>query len=222
MRILVIAPHADDELLGCGGMLLRAREEGHTIAWLLVTSIQDGFSWGENKIQERVSEISQVREGLGILPKHFYNLMFVPAELDSVSQKSIYEKISDAITNFEPDDIFIPHFGDIHSDHKLVFALSASCSKWFRYPFIKRVFSYETVSETDFSLRPSEAFIANYYINISGYLDKKIELMKIYKSEFRAHPFPRSEEVLQSLARLRGAQAGYAEAEAFSLLRCRI
>ena len=107
----------------------------------------------------------------------------------------------------------------MHTDHRIVFDAVIACTKWFRYPSVKRVLAYETLSETDFSLNTNGRFYPNYFINISGYLEKKIELMSIYISEIAKFPFPRSYEAIRALATLRGAASGYIAAEAFQLLK---
>ena len=110
----------------------------------------------------------------------------------------------------------------MHTDHRLVFDAVASCTKWFRYPSVKRVLAYETLSETDFGLGTSQSFRPNVFVNIEPYLDDKIRAMDIYASEIGEFPFPRSHEAIQALAILRGAASGFKTAEAFELLRERL
>ena len=100
----------------------------------------------------------------------------------------------------------------------MVFDAAVACTKWFRYPSIKHVLSYETVSETEFSLSNEVCFKPNIFIDISDYLDVKIDILKIYHSEIGEHPFPRSIDTLKALATWRGANGGYNAAEAFELL----
>ena len=96
---------------------------------------------------------------------------------------------------------------------------ASACTKWFRYPSVKRVLAYETPSETDFGIDPRDTgFKPNVFVDITVQLKRKVELMKIYASEVGEFPFPRSEEALRALAELRGSQAGYEAAESFSLL----
>ncbi len=88
---------------------------------------------------------------------------------------------------------------------------------------MEKVLTYETLSETDFSIDPdANGFKPNIYINISGFLEEKISVMNIYASEISEFPFPRSEKAIRSLAYLRGAASGYEEAEAFMLLKERV
>jgi LmbE family N-acetylglucosaminyl deacetylase len=127
--------------------------------------------------------------------------------------------VSNAISDFSPDEIFVPHPADIHSDHRTTFDVVASCTKWFRSGSVKRILAYETLSETEFGLDPIKRFQPNFFVNIENYLEDKISAMNVYASEVREFPFPRSDEALSALATLRGANSGFKAAEAFELLR---
>jgi N-acetylglucosamine malate deacetylase 1 len=219
MRVLVIAPHPDDELLGCGGTLLRYASEGVSVGWLIITGMKESYGWDRERIIERSGEIKEVQNALGIQAKHLYQLDLPPAKLDSLPLSSVVEKISEVFSDFEPDEIFLPHPGDVHSDHRVCFDAAMACTKWFRYPFIKKILTYETVSETDANLDLTLPFQPTVFFEISDTLEKKWELLTLYKSEMKDFPFPRSEKTIKSLAYFRGSQAGYEAAEAFCLLR---
>lgn len=220
MKTLVVAPHPDDELLGCGGSLLRRIAEGGTLAWLLVTKMTHEAGWPLKKIKSRAIEIDRVCDGLHILPKHKYELGLRTTELDRVPLNEMVKKISDVFNEFEPDEVFLPYPGDIHSDHRIAFEAASACTKWFRHPSVKRVLAYETLSETEFGIDPRHVgFKPNVFVDISEYLEEKIELMNIYQSEVNVFPFPRSEKALRALAHMRGSQSGFNAAEAFVLLR---
>lgn len=220
MKTLVVAPHPDDELLGCGGTLLRRVAEGGTVAWLLMTAITEGAGWSAERIQQRAAEIDRVRKGLQISPHHLYALGFPTAELDRIPLNKLVRKISKVFTDFKPDEVLLPYPGDVHSDHRVTFEAASACTKWFRYPSVKRVLAYETLSETDFGIDPRDSGFKPYvFVDIGGQLERKIELMKIYASEMGEFPFPRSEGALRALAQLRGSQAGFEAAEAFMLLK---
>jgi len=219
VKTLVVAPHPDDELLGCGGTLLRRTAEGGTVAWLLITAITEEGGCSADRIAQRSLEIEQVREGLGIASEHFYPLGFPTAQLDRVPMDTLVSRVSSVFKEFEPEEVLLPYSGDVHSDHRIVFEAASACTKWFRYPSVKRVLAYETLSETDFGIDPRDSgFKPNVYVDISKQIDRKIELMRIYESEMGEFPFPRSEATLRALAQLRGSQAGFGAAEAFLLL----
>ncbi len=214
--VLVVAPHPDDETLGCGGTLLRLAEQGASLNWLIVTSITDRYSDGLRK--ERTDSITNVTAAYGFDSVH--QLDKPTAELDTLPMSELIETISAVFNTVQPDWILLPHSGDVHSDHRVVFDACAACSKWFRYPFIKRILSYETLSETDFSLSINEhIFQPTVFFDIHQQLARKLEIMAMYPGECGEFPFPRSAKALTAQAHLRGAQSGYPSAEAFMLLR---
>ena len=222
MKILVIAPHPDDELLGCGGTLLRRAAEGGTIGWLLMTAITEEAGWARATIEKRAAEIEQVREGLGIQPTHFYSLGFPTTQLDRIPLTTLVSCISDVFKDFQPQEVLLPYPGDAHSDHRITFDAASSCTKWFRYPSVRRVFAYETPSETDFGIDPTKLeFKPNVFIDVSKFIERKLELARLYQSEMGEFPCPRSERLLTALAQVRGAQSGFSAAESFVLLRDR-
>ena len=217
MRTIVIAPHPDDEVLGVGGTLMRRKAEGEKMAWLIVTGITSEAGWSDNKIKQRADEIKRVSVLFGF--DSVFELNFPTTQLDQVSMSDLVASISNVFKTVEPEEVFVPHPSDIHTDHRIVFDAVASCTKWFRYPSVKRVLAYETLSETDFGLGTNQAFRPNVFVNIEPYLAEKLQAMDIYVSELGVFPFPRSHEAIRALATLRGAASGFRAAEAFELLR---
>ena len=133
---------------------------------------------------------------------------------------NLVSNMSDVFSDFQPDEVLLPHPGDAHSDHRVAFDAASACTKWFRYPSVKRVMTYETPSETEFGLNPiAKSFRPNLFVNISEQLDLKLKLLSFYKSELGEHPFPRSLESVRALALLRGSQMGARAAETFQILR---
>ena len=216
MRTLIIAPHPDDETLACGGSILRRKSEGCEIAWLIVTGISESEGWSSERVKERKKEIKEIEKLFEF--DYVYNLALPTARLDTLPISEMVGKFSEIFNEFMPDEVFLPHYSDVHSDHRVVFDVSMSCTKWFRFPFVKRVLAYETISETEFGLQPNSFFKPNLFIDVSEFLEKKMEAMSIYKTELDKFPHPRSLKAIQSLATLRGSNSGYNAAEAFQLL----
>ena len=220
MKTLVIAPHPDDEVLGVGGTLLRLKAEGNKVAWLIVTSIATESGWGNEKIQQRADEIKRVTELFAF--DSVYELNFPTTQLDQVPMSDLVSAISKVFKSFQPEEVFVPHPSDVHTDHRIVFDAVASCTKWFRYPSVKRLLAYETLSETDFGLDVKQGFRPNFFVNIEPYLEDKLRAINIYQSELGEFPFPRCHEAIRALAILRGVASGFKAAEAFELLRERL
>lgn len=216
-KTLVVAPHPDDETLGVGGTILRRKAEGAEVAWLIVTAMSSESGCAESSVKQREDEIRKVTALFGF--DQVFLLNFPTTQLDRVPMSSLIAGISDAFKSFEPAEVFVPHPADIHTDHGIVFKAVASCTKWFRYPSVKRVLAYETLSETDFGLGTSQGFRPNVFVNIEPFLNSKLMAMDIYASERGAFPFPRSHEAITALSAVRGAASGYKAAEAFELLR---
>lgn len=219
MKTLVIAPHPDDEVLGCGGTLLRRKSEGAELAWLIVTGISEQTGWPAERVQLRDAEIDRVAELVGF--SHIYNLCLPTTQLDRLPMGGLIEQFSTVFKEFKPEEVFLPHRSDVHTDHRVVFDVTAACAKWFRYPSIQRVLAYETLSETEFALGTESMFHPNFFIDISDFLARKLEVMAVYQSELGSFPFPRSIEAIRALATLRGTTSGFNAAEAFQLLRQR-
>jgi LmbE family N-acetylglucosaminyl deacetylase len=220
MKTIIVAPHPDDEVLGAGGTLLRRKVEGAEVAWLIVTSITAQAGYRADQIKKRANEIQQITKLFDF--DSVSELNFPTAQLDQVPMSDLVAAISNVFKAFQPDEVFVPHPSDVHTDHRIVFDAVASCTKWFRHPSIKRVLAYETISETDFGLGISQVFQPNVMINIEPYLADKLRAMEIYASELSEFPFPRSHKAIQALATLRGAASGFVAAEAFELLRERL
>lgn len=219
-RILIFAPHPDDEILGIGGTILREKRFGAQVGWAIVTKISEMTGWSEEKVNSRESEILSIKNAVKF--DDVFEMGFPTTSLDDIPIKSLVKSFSDVINKFQPSDVYIPHYSDVHTDHQVVFDVACSVVKWFRYSCVTRVLAYETVSETDFGLKPNSTFSPNIFVDISDFMDAKLDLLDIYKSEISTPPFPRSKEVVRSLATLRGAASGFRYAEAFQLLRERV
>lgn len=219
-KLLVVAPHPDDETLGVGGTIFRHKLQGDQIAWLIVTSASEEIGWNHEQLKKRADEIEEVSKLYGF--DKVFKLSFPSAKLELVPMGDIVSAISNVIKDYQPEVVFLPHYSDIHTDHGVVFRAVASCTKWFRYPSVKRVLCYETLSETDFNLEPNKNFFPNVYVDITPFLEDKLIAMSIYASEIQSFPFPRSKDAIRALAKVRGASSGFEAAEAFQLLRERI
>lgn len=215
---LVIAPHPDDETLGCGGTLLKLKAQGVSVHWLIVTTIENTSGFPQERVLIRKLEIETVQKAYDFDGIHQCSIP--TATLDTLGKGELIGAISSIINQIRPQTLYIPYRNDVHSDHAAVFDASVSAAKIFRSPSIKAIYAYETLSETDFGLRPDDpGFRPNLYEDITGYLEKKISIMSLYEGEMGKFPFPRSEECIRAQATLRGAQAGCQAAEAFMILK---
>lgn len=217
-NILVIAPHPDDETLGCGATILRHISEGDRVYWLIITQASKENGFNASVYAKESNQILQVAKNYGFTK--YFQLTHPPMKLDQVGKLDLIMEIGDIVNETQAEVIYLPYREDAHSDHMAVFDAAVACTKTFRYPYVKSVLAYETLSETEFGLKPSASpFRPNLYINVSNYLERKISIMKCYDGEMGEFPFPRSEECIRSLAKLRGSQAGFFAAESFVIIK---
>lgn len=216
MKILVVSPHPDDETLGAGGALLKWKNEGHQIYWLNITGVDGNKNYSDDFQKNRKMQIEKVTKFFGF--EKIYLLNLPTAQLDNYNSSDAIGKISQVFSEVKPEMIILPDYNDVHTDHRCVYDWCYSCSKVFRYPSIKKILTMEIVSETEFG-GPRNPFVPNCFVDITNYLEQKIEAFKIYESEIGEMPFPRSEENIRALATVRGATAGVRYAEAFKLIK---
>lgn len=222
MRVLVVAPHADDETLGVGGTIARHVERGDSVTVLVMTGsgeephpIFPNDSWDE--VRAEAKEAAQV---LGVERLVFRD---VPAVLVPETPTWKLNSIaSEAMQEWRPDRLYVPFPYDMHRDHREVFhsfSVAWRASKVGGYTPAE-VFAYEVPSETHWNppyLEPG--FLPHCWVDISRTLDRKIQALSCYQSQIPAWPHARSLEALTHLARWRGSQVGWEAAEAFVLIR---
>jgi LmbE family N-acetylglucosaminyl deacetylase len=219
MKTLVISPHPDDETLGVGGTILSRIKKKQKVAWLIVTKLENKNT-NINLIKKKKQEIEKVKKAYKFYET--FQLDFHAAKLDQIPLGQLIDTISKVITKFKPNEVFLPHISDAHTDHQKIFSAISACTKTFRYPYINKLLCYETISETGYGIvskKKRTSFNPNYYVNIDNFIKKKIKIAKYYKTEIKKHPFPRSIKNLRSLAILRGAESNNKFAEAFELLK---
>jgi len=218
-KVLVISAHPDDETLGCGGTVIKHKEAGDKVYWMVATgaSNKNPFNFPLDLINERNDTIRQVAEHYGYDGVIDLNL---PVQLlDTIPMHELVKTINSVITELEPEIIYLPNGRDIHSDHRVLFKAVFACTKSFRKPFIRRVVVYETLSETEFAPALNQnAFIPNLFVDISRYMDRKLLIMGLFGTELMDDPFPRSIHAIKGLAAFRGSRIGVMYAEAFQVL----
>lgn len=219
VKVLVIAPHPDDEVLGCGGTIKRYSQKGDEVYLCIVTKTYTP-EWSKEFAENRKKEIEKANKVLGIKKTFFLDLPTV--KLDTVPQKKLNDLISDCMAKIKPQIVYIPHRGDINKDHRLVFeAAIVAVRPKPNFP-VKKILCYEVLSETDWSGGIGEKeniFIPSVYMNILDTLKHKLKAMSCYKKELKEYPHPRSLEAITALAKKRGTEAGLKAAEAFMLVR---
>jgi LmbE family N-acetylglucosaminyl deacetylase len=216
-KILVIAPHMDDEALGCGGVIAKHCAQRDLVYVCFVAHRVYGhrFDQSANRIQKE--HALRARLVLGYKEAVFLNLG--DERLDACLQDMIIP-LENYAQKLKPDTVYCPFRQDNNQDHRAVFDAARVALRPLATSFIQSIFMYEVPSSTEQSPALAElAFLPNYYVDISGHIRQKSEAIKCYKRESRAWPHPRSQKAIKVLAQKRGIEIGFSYAEAFMVLR---
>jgi LmbE family N-acetylglucosaminyl deacetylase len=217
MNILVFAPHADDEILGVGGTIAKYVAEGHNVFVCVVTCGHPSMFPAEF-LKNLRSEALEAHRFLGVRETLF--LEFPAVMLHEVPVYKVNEAMGKVVKDIKPRVVFIPHYGDIHIDHGLVSKAAMVAVRPVGEEKVLEVYSYETLSETEWNMQNAgNVFLPDTWVDISKYINKKINAMSMFSTQVYKFPHPRSLEALRSLAKLRGSTVGVKAAEAFSCIR---
>src|SRR5437867_8575598 len=217
MKILVIATHPDDEVLGCGGVMARHAAQGDEVHVLIVTrGIPEMFS--AEQVEEEHREAQAAHKALGGAHVHFFD--FPAPKLDTVPGYELADAIRKVIRGTGAQLVYLPHRGDIHNDHRAVYMATLVAARPINGSPVRRLLCYETLSETEWA-PPSadEAFVPTVFVDITSHLEQKLEAMSCYRSQIQEWPHPRSLKGIEALARFRGSTVSVEAAEAFMLVR---
>jgi LmbE family N-acetylglucosaminyl deacetylase len=219
-NILIIAPHADDEVLGCGGIISKYSDSGNNVYVVIVTNANIGapdlFSVDDiNKVRDEALKAHELLK----ITKTFF-LDFPAPRLDTHPSYEISNALTKIIYENNIHTMFIPHKGDIHRDHTVVHYSSLVAARPINNCPVKKILSYETLSETEWSSpNAGDVFIPNVFIDVTKFLLDKLKAMSCYSSQIKMAPHPRSLDAIEHLARLRGSTINCRFAEAFMLIR---
>ena len=216
-RVLVVAPHPDDETLGVGGTIAKMADQGHEVMVLIVSGhLPPLFS--REAYETTVTEAKEACKILGVISSQF---MEVPATM--IGDHPVHEingKIVGVVNDFSPHIVFSP-YPDRHIDHRIIFdSVMVATRPVGKGKDIEMVAAYETLSETHWNAAHIEPnFTPNWNVDITRQISKKLDALKCYKSQISMFPGPRSIEAVEALAKFRGTQAGFAYGEGFHIIR---
>lgn len=215
-KVLVIAPHPDDETLGVGGTIKKLTSKGVKVS-ILVVAGHTPPNYSEKSYQRTISEALKVFKILGVNEYKFLN--YPATMLNDIPTSKLNESIYKFLLKINPDTVFIP-FSDRHIDHRIIFDSCVVACRPIGKKFPKNIFIYETLSETHWNVPGVEPIFApNFFVDVDKYFDSKIKALKIYKSQINKNTLSRSIKAARSLAEFRGSQNGLKLAEAFQVLR---
>ena len=223
MKILVIAAHPDDEVLGAGGTIARKAREGHDV---YIAIMGEGITsrFHENQQIEKTmldtlgDHSREAAKLLGARDIHLYNLP--DNRFDTIPLLDIIRLIEELIERISPEVIYTHHGGDLNVDHSILHRAVLTATRPLHPQPVREVYAFEIPSSTEWSFQSIEPhFHPNTFVNISNTLTVKIEALSYYESEIRTFPHPRSPEALRAIAKRWGCVVGYEAAEAFELMR---
>ncbi|MFC2156796.1 PIG-L deacetylase family protein [Acidobacteriota bacterium] len=222
-RILVVAAHPDDEVLGCGGTIRRLVQEGNTAYTLILgEGVTSRFEKREMADVQDVKKLKNAAEAaakvLGIQELFLFD--FPDNRFDSVPLLEIIKVVEKTIQNVDPHVIYTHHSNDLNIDHQITHKAVLTASRPVEGQKISEILSFQIPSSTEWAFNKDEkCFQANVFVDIESTLAEKIEALNCYSSEMREFPHPRSIDGVKSLAKSWGSVAGFKAAEAFELIR---
>jgi N-acetylglucosamine malate deacetylase 1 len=219
-KILVVAAHPDDEVLGCGGTIARYVREGHDVYVVFMT---DGVSSRkqtniQNKIKNRKKSAILASQILGI--KLVEILDFPDNGMDTVPILDIVQNLEAVIDKVKPSIVFTHYWGDLNIDHRVTCQSVLTACRPYPAQVVKEIYSFEIPSSTEWSSPSVENnFNPNNFVDISKTIELKMSALQAYDQEMRNFPHSRSLKAINSLAKVRGAAVGIVAAECFVVIR---
>lgn len=211
-RVLVLAAHPDDEILGCGGVVCLHADRGDRVESVVVCEGQS------LRYQDRVVPMEEhTRKAAAVLGVQQVHLLRFPDQrLDTLTLTEIITPLEKIVRALRPDTIYCQFGGDVNRDHQLLFEATMVATRPTE-PFVERVLAFDTASSTEWAYPRS--FVPDTWVDIGGVLERKLEAMACYESELRDYPHPRSLQALRHKAAAWGNQCCMAAAEVFVTVR---
>jgi LmbE family N-acetylglucosaminyl deacetylase len=216
-RILVVAAHPDDEILGVGGTLARHLAAGDSCS---VAILADAGSarYDAATIESVRSSAREAARRLGVADLRFAGL--VDQRLDTLPIVEVTDQVSTVLHDVGPQWIYTHHRGDVNRDHQVAYEATLTAARPYAAPFVERILCFETPSATEWAgPHPDHAFVPNVFVDISPHLDRKLDAMSAYTTELCGAPHPRSLDALRTRAAHWGSIVGVTAAEPFMLIR---
>ena len=220
MNVLVIAAHPDDEILGCGGTMAKHCQEGEDVHVLILAegTTSRATSRAPEQWQSELNALAIAAKEAGRLlgTKAVELHSFPDNRMDSCELLDVVKVIEAVIQELRPTVVYTHHSGDVNIDHRRIHdAVITACRPQPHHP-VKTLLFFEVPSSTEWQPPGSDpAFAPTWFVDISATLSAKMAALKVYESEMRSWPHPRSIKAVKHLAHWRGATVGVSAAEAF-------
>lgn len=219
--VLVIAAHADDEALGCGGAMARhaaAGDEVHVLFLADGVGARGSGSEQDEALRDRCAAAERAAGILGAQPPIFLNLP--DNQLDTLALLDVIQAIESGVGKLKPEIVYTHHAGDLNVDHRICNQAVLTAFRAYPGQSVRAIYGFEVCSSTEWAFASTgPAFIPTSYVDISGFIDAKLAALDAYAMEMRQFPHIRSSQAVSALAAWRGACVGCEAAEAFMTIR---
>lgn len=217
-KILVVAAHPDDEVLGAGGTILKHAQKGDAVYLLILGDGVTSRGVSGLEIKTRRDQAGRAAKFLGI--KKVFLETLPDNKFDAVPLLEIVKRVEKAVKAVKPNLVYTHFNNDLNIDHRLTCqAVMTACRPQPGF-CVKKILAFEVLSSTEWQAKKkNKLFCPNEYNDIGKFIDKKIKAMEIYNNELREYPHPRSKEGIKILAQYRGLEVGFKYAEAFEIIR---
>jgi LmbE family N-acetylglucosaminyl deacetylase len=221
VRVLVIAAHPDDEVLGCGATAARLAAEGNDVHFAILgegITARDGARSDVAKQEQLYKQAHAAAERIGAKSLELHKLP--DNRLDTVPLLDVVKVVEELVSRLSPEVVYTHHGGDLNIDHGVVHRAVLTATRPMVGQPVREVYAFEVPSSTEWAFQRIEpAFRPNVFVDVGRTLETKIAAMECYEDESRKFPHPRSPEALRALATRWGSVAGCVAAEAFDLVR---
>ncbi|MBV7316390.1 PIG-L deacetylase family protein [Shewanella sp. NIFS-20-20] len=216
-KVLVVAAHPDDEVLGCAGTLLRHRRDGDRVELLFMTNGVGSRDVEHSESQLRQQTALAAAHSLDCPPPTF--LDFGDNQMDAMPLLTVVKAIEAKIASYQPDIIYT-HFGDdLNIDHAVTYRAVLTACRPQPGHSVQAIYCFEVPSSTEWALQSQSAFRPQRYVDISDFSEAIARAQACYQQELRPWPHSRSVEAISALRQWRGACVGVRAAEAFMVER---
>jgi LmbE family N-acetylglucosaminyl deacetylase len=217
-RVLVFAAHPDDEVLGMGGTIaIHATARGDAVRIVCVTDGSSTQYPGDGaKRAQKEDEARRAAAELGV--EDYVHLDLPDMRLDTLAHVEINRVVEEHVRDFGPEVVYTAQ-PDVNRDHRALFDSVAVAARPVPGQPVRRLLTYAPTSSTEWTPAPVNWFVPNWYVDVTGTLDRKLAAFAQYETELREYPHPRSERAIRAAAELHGASCGCEYAEPFVLVR---
>ena len=221
-KILAICAHPDDEVLGCGGTLLKHKSRKDQINLLFVF---EGSSRGNTKSKKNILLNLKKRENSALKVAKYLKAKSIKflnnknLNSDSSLKIKITNEITKHINKIRPSIIYTHSPKDLNIDHRNCFESVLISTRTSQNNTLKKIVSFEIPSSTEWSFNSFGTFKANYFVDIEKFIKDKLKLLKMYSYELKSFPYPRSKENIISQSKYAGSYVGFKHAEKFEIIK---